>query len=1673
MASDEIPPDLLRTAEATPIAKLSPAIADVDAVVVEGVVTVTWPYSILRKSVAFILAERDPLHRRDKGQLRVEFDGPAGKALAGSGLGGGDEVRLSLNGARWEETQASVMRPGILEWQLRFSNRLLLKVRRADTHEVDTIEVDAADDEGGQELPEQLREPSPTPSIELQHGLFATPLPRTPLSTIPQKRYAYETLGAGEYASPAFIKRARVSYGSLFEGGFDIFDEEEPAKKTKKKRKPRFSMGPTAWRYASRSPTPEVEQEESAEEEDEAEAKADDDEAPVVEEQTAKPVETVQEPPASQPQPVMVDQGCQTRELSSSPTRGVQIIAESRSTGVILQPTPTHPWKHTDVDDVVQEPSPISFDFAVAHDVHPLMHEPETLGQPGAHVPHTSFDMSMDLDPSLQSHNVDAQHSHRQPTYDLAATEAPPHRPQESGAHDAQLHGLAWAAEALAPEYSAVPHQSAHNFPQASFDRSSYTLRASPSDETQTMVSSAHHGYIRADEAQRVASSSLEQENGVKPNKSYPERYEDDAETATVTATLGRESRSSPPQEETNTDESEEDEDEAAPHRYYDWNTGRWREGYPDEEDDEQHYDGYDEEDDELEEDDDDDDDDGEGDEDEEDDSQGSDAQSDSEVESEEGETEPQGYHQTMHPMPPTHRPYLQPPKPTPAPSKEPIFISLLSDDEDDADNAPVTTQPTQPTQPKEEPSEERVLYDHDDIRDHPDEEEDEEVGDEPIGEDIDDYINKDVEENIDDDVEEDIDEDVEDNRDDNQDETMDDNLGDVGEETDMEEVTETGMVATDASSRRSSRISQLDGADDSTEHREESAMHKTPHLEMDHPNLILSPKADKQPQQSADVAGDVEQVQGQDELPTASSPSDGRQQRQQDLAAVSTTTNEEITSDVVRDTSTHPSPEPLLIKTTSIIIEEKDEVSASEQNTVQEQEQPAESLEAQDTTAAEEPSIGAPDEPEEILDEAETLSQQVTGNDDLVMEDLPSNTLEVETSAVAVEVEVEVEVTAIEQDVEMEDDVQSQLIEEAESFLHEEDDQPGTDVTSKATGEIEMVAPSSPPDTRTEPAHGVPAADLPLEEQETTEQLETTEPLPTLPGTQQEDYKKGHDLVDMVQSEVPPNEEETDQSVDEDVDEDVDDEYEDADDGVNEGADEDFEDAREGEDDGDDDDLAIQQQLFSETQHYASPLRTRDADHAGQASLHLPETIAEIDESQQSPQSQQQNTQENSPQSQHSHHLHHNHHDHNSHHHHIEHCSHDRSPRRAGTEMSITLQSLRSHCRAKRLSSGSVESLSTDPSVLLARGSPTMAHRQCLLGDGDSLPQRSPRSPRTRVEHTDPSVALAKSSPRESVSPKQAEATPSLRARRGVRGSDASVILAQSFSTPSELSPASPTSSFKAGQRRTEKPDMSVQLAAASFSKGAQQPSQHQEDHAGTDDVLDGAHVDSAAPRRDATPEQTVAGGHNLRSPRKPAASSSFKAPSVAGSVAEEGNVATLKLQLLRTLRTKLPDCLPLKSLRTSLTKTADILAVATLTPRQPHRPKHGPRDYMLELHLTDPSVAPTSVSVAHIFRPHQASLPTVQAGDVVLLRRVQVVSMQGRGFGVRAGEASAWAVFEKGDEEMLPQIKGPPVEVAEEEIEYVLGLRRWWGLQDDKSLAKIDKANQKMLQAVKDDTK
>jgi hypothetical protein len=189
---------------------------------------------------------------------------------------------------------------------------------------------------------------------------------------------------------------------------------------------------------------------------------------------------------------------------------------------------------------------------------------------------------------------------------------------------------------------------------------------------------------------------------------------------------------------------------------------------------------------------------------------------------------------------------------------------------------------------------------------------------------------------------------------------------------------------------------------------------------------------------------------------------------------------------------------------------------------------------------------------------------------------------------------------------------------------------------------------------------------------------------------------------------------------------------------------------------------------------------------------------------------------------------------------------------------------------------------------------------------------------------------------------------------------------------------------------------------------------------------------------------------------------------PSV-GSVAGEERVATvgLKSQLSKSLRLDVPELIGLKQLRSNLGKVLDIMGIATTQPPTPKRAKGGPRGIMMEFNITDHSTAPTQVISVHIFRAHKAALPVVQPGDAVLLRAFSVVAMKDRGFGLRAGDPSSWAIFEGSRDDDLPQIRGPPVEVTNAEVNYAGLLKKWYNSLDEKSLAKLDKANQKATEA------
>ncbi|KAI0471593.1 hypothetical protein GGR56DRAFT_81124 [Xylariaceae sp. FL0804] len=307
----------LEALKRTAIAELGPDLTEPSTRVVHGLVTITWPYNSVKNSFAFILAEPDFRIRRNKGQVRLNFTGAAAKAAGTSGIGSNDELLVSLEGATWEAS-ASKTRLSIpdanIDWQMTFSQRASLKITSGETGETKYVTVDDASfEQPSQQIPETLtNDSSPTEDFIA---------PTFPAQT-PVKDTRVERLAQDEFESPAFIKRARLSYGSLFEGGYDIFEDDGGVKGQGRKRT-KFGEHRSAWRYSSQSASPEP-------------PKSPDGEA----------INPAEKPAESSPKPAMADEACQTMELdatTSPPTStAIQKSDEVRPSTAQSQVPATH-----------------------------------------------------------------------------------------------------------------------------------------------------------------------------------------------------------------------------------------------------------------------------------------------------------------------------------------------------------------------------------------------------------------------------------------------------------------------------------------------------------------------------------------------------------------------------------------------------------------------------------------------------------------------------------------------------------------------------------------------------------------------------------------------------------------------------------------------------------------------------------------------------------------------------------------------------------------------------------------------------------------------------------------------------------------------------------------------------------------------------------------------------------------------------------------------------------------------------------------------------------------------------------------------------------------------------------------------------------------------------------
>lgn len=149
------------------------------------------------------------------------------------------------------------------------------------------------------------------------------------------------------------------------------------------------------------------------------------------------------------------------------------------------------------------------------------------------------------------------------------------------------------------------------------------------------------------------------------------------------------------------------------------------------------------------------------------------------------------------------------------------------------------------------------------------------------------------------------------------------------------------------------------------------------------------------------------------------------------------------------------------------------------------------------------------------------------------------------------------------------------------------------------------------------------------------------------------------------------------------------------------------------------------------------------------------------------------------------------------------------------------------------------------------------------------------------------------------------------------------------------------------------------------------------------------------------------------------------------------------------------------------------DVLAVVTDKPKLPSRAKAGPRDFFTVFRVRDTSFEGGEDVKVEIYRPWKASLPAAEVGDVVLLRQFGVKSKKRHPY-LLSNDASAWCVWRfsdagsiaEEDEESDPaksqrelsngiilgdklvreEIKGPPVELDDEERRHAKELHNWW---------------------------
>ncbi|EFQ29771.1 hypothetical protein CGRA01v4_03720 [Colletotrichum graminicola] len=1727
-------PAQLEAAEGIPIAQLSPNIQDPKKRVARGVVTITWPYSIVKKTIAFLLAEPDYRLRRAKGQVRVEFDGPSAKAISEAALGSGDEITLSLDGVEFVVDDSKTRVPGTsLDWQLRFTERVLLQAKISDSDDVRVINVD------------HPVQPEPEPELELSQAALdpftekeKTPERITTPISHSSKRPIDQSVVADEYASPAFLKRARMSYGSLFDGGMDIFDEDVAARVRSKKR-PKSSRYSEVWRYASQSPSPEPENPEEEKSED----------TPMVEEQPAE-----QPAVATPSRPKMVDDGCQTIERDMSPLMDVQVAAEARENASYWQT----PSKSTMVDSGVQSdlhhspdvelPPGLSFGqhapmpmFTSAHEQHTPAFEQPSLGPVFGHdlqggmEPHYGAEGPFHEHPSAYpeaglDHGLDT-HSHYPASF-LDGPNFGPHAaltsqpvPESIAAYQdhPQQHSLEGERHTVVIDAVIEPQQvpwgltSTHYSrpPVRSGDAAAEGQEAGQRSETQAMSSDswAEEREIPIKEnpedpegeqaALKVEEDhASEDEDGPEqelPSGTHAERPYEHAENEAVAGEQegSNSSGSSSSSSEDSEDEAEHDADDAGG----DYDITNYRNlsnnqddddgidlesDYGQEEDDKilepelqdneedeleenvenygEEYDEYDEEEEEDEED------------------------EDEEDEDEEGEDEEN-----------------QPP-PTAPRGGAPEIISLLSDSEDEEEDEAPPSRHT-PAQPRQMPQ-----YDGST---------DEMEKDDPS--DTDESEAKSAS-----------------NEDDQQ--ISSDSSGEESEEEASREGTPTPMFRS-MSSRSAFDAPELTSAtlgDDletmspiklpqATSLRRSSSR---PSSRRDSDVLAADLEKGLEEDLAADdLQGDrktpertdIETNMGLDDrvtetesVPFAIIPADLNTEQQASLREDFAIQEESEAQDQEPQTQPHqPAVESRHTPTDGTDEGTKD--SVNEESSIPADENSQVPVDSNQTLLSHPVTMETESEQIPVLPGSETSKNTESQVGDTLPSDHAVNKIDAQKSPEESVINfkeahgVQTEKTYVDSD----------------KGIHAvTDDQPTREVEMKVAEAVEVQTEN----TQSEKVVGQEVVEEPTSdmlEAEVTDsnveisevQLKEGEPLEDDRGITMEQESAIESEIDTGVTNFPDTPVEVDmESISGDSPSPADVDMADTeamfvDETRDEDSDVDMDEMTE--------EQLIQTQLQEESMIFEDQTVTtittlqtveersvsQDSETAGDANSAseteiieisrvtvetsvtepqaatdegLPEAASEDVMDMDRPDDTISNEMAPSPAMEHGE---------------VE-LVETRSPQSSEQldmqDDDVQLPTLGGSQQAENISQSFVETQATETTEI------PEANTQVTVPevDGEAPSQiwvsmsederqlQAQKKPENQAAApTDPAQSRQTIEPSLEASYEADVTSPTNDELSQIRDSSAQPSEAQpsliAEDASEEVHAAQPSPRRARGHRRdgsdttNKDQDPSVTLARASI---ASRRSTRLSDRTTPDSTrVTGARSQSLVLKSDSPDGEDDSVQLARSAIKSPSRASKMKEPKerdVAKSKqskreatpkeAAEQTPAAVKVQLTRSLRVDVPDCISLKVLRNHPGKTVDVFAVTTTEPPEAKRAKGGPRGIMLAFNITDHSIAPAQTVAVQIFRPHKAALPVVHPGDVILLRNFSVMVLTGRGFGLRANDGSSWAVFEREGQDDLPQIRGPPVELTKGEASYAALLKQWYAGLDAKSLARLNKANE-----------